>query len=135
MHMVRTFSWGGAAGALLVLLAGCDFAPDPPQGAPMIGELPKKLCAQAAESLDKAGKTGGFESDGRGGAIINQDSWVVMGAEGQESLTQTLAVDAACRAGTVPKEQQVSVRSEEGRTLSNRIVEIVPDSKIFFEEE
>jgi hypothetical protein len=133
--MVRTFSWGGAAGAVLVLLAGCDFAPEPPQAPAMIAELPKKLCAQAAESLAKAGKTGAFESDGRGGAILDQDSWVVMGAAGQDSLTQTLAVDAACKAGTVPKEQQVSVRSVEGRTLSNRIVEIAPDTKIYFEEE
>jgi hypothetical protein len=135
MHMVQTFSWGGAAGALLVLLAGCDFAPKPPEAAPLMEELPKKLCAQAAESLDKAGKSGAFEADGRGGATINQDAWVVMGAEGQDSLTQTLAVDAACKAGTVPNEQQVSVRSEEGRTLSNRIVEIAPDAKVFFEEE
>lgn len=134
--MVRTFPRGlAAAGALLVLLAGCDFVPEPPQAPPMIAQLPKKLCAQAAESLDKAGKSGGFEHDGRGGATINQDAWVVMGAAGQDGLTQTLAVDAACRAGTVPKEQQVSVRSEEGRTLSNRIVEIAPDAKIFFEEE
>jgi hypothetical protein len=136
MNMVRAFSLGAAAGALLLLLAGCDFAPDPPpQAPPMIAQLPKKLCAQAAESLDKAGKSGGFESDGRGGATIQQDAWVVMKPEGQDRLTQTLAVDAACKAGTVPKEQQVSVRSEEGRTLSNRIVEIAPDSKMFFEEE
>ena len=133
--MVRIYPCRAAAGALLVLLAGCDFAPKPPEAPALIGELPKKLCAQAAESLEKAGKSGAFESDGRGGATINQDAWVVMGAEGQDSLTQTLAVDAACRAGTVPKEQQVSVRSEEGQTLSNRIVEIAPDAKIFFEEE
>ena len=132
--MVQRFAASAALGALL-LLAGCDFAPKPPEPAPLIGELPKKLCAQAAESLEKAGKSGGFESDGRGNATVQQDVWVVMGAEGQDGLTQTLAVDAACKAGTVPKEQQVSVRSEEGRTLSNRIVEIAPDSKIFFEEE
>ncbi|HZG09333.1 MAG TPA: hypothetical protein VEZ70_10190 [Allosphingosinicella sp.] len=129
-HWART-----AAAALLVLSAtGCDLAPEEPTGPPMIGKLPAELCAQAKKNLDDAGKTGGFEYDGRGGATIREDAWIVMGAQGQGDLTQTLAVDAACKAGTVPREQQVFVRSEEGRTLSSRIVEIAPATDMFFED-
>jgi hypothetical protein len=128
-HLARA-----AAAALLVLSApGCDLAPEEPAVPPMIGKLPPELCAQAKESLDGAGKTGGFEHDGRGGATISEDAWIVMGAQGQGDLTQTLAVDAACKAGTVPREQQVFVRSEEGRILSSRIVEIAPATNMFFE--
>lgn len=133
--MVERFAGCVAAGALLMLLPGCDFAPEPPQAPPLIGQLPQKLCAQAAESLNKAGKSGGFEHDGRGGATVQENAWVIMGPSGQNGLTQTLAVDAACKADTVPREQQVHVRNEEGRTLSNRIVEIAPDAKDLFEEE
>ena len=122
-------------GGALLLLAGCDFAPEPPQAPPLIGQLPKKLCTQAADSLSKAGKSGGFEHDGRGGATIQQDAWIVMGPQGQDGLTRTLAVDAACKANTVAREQQVLVRSEEGRTLSNRVVEIAPDANEIFEGE
>jgi hypothetical protein len=132
--MVRVRSQAVAAGALLALLAGCDFAPEPPEAPPMLGQLPKALCAQAAESLAKAGAGGGFEHDGRGAATITEDAWIVMGAAGQDNLTRTLAVDAACKAGTVPREQQVFVRSEEGRTLSSRIVEIAPNDQMFYDE-
>ncbi len=133
--MFRAYRCWAAAGATLFMTAGCDFAPEPPEAPPAFGEMPKELCARAAESLSKAGRSGGFEHDGRGGATIQQEAWIVMGPSGQENLTKTLAVDAACRAQTVPREQQVAVRSEEGRTLSNRIVEIAPDTKFLFEEE
>jgi hypothetical protein len=132
--MVRSGSKWTSAVVLLSLLAGCDFAPEPPKGPATIGRLPKQLCAQAAQSLDKAGKSGGFEHDGRGSATIQRDAWIVMGAKGQEQLTQTLAVDAACKADSAPREQQVFVRSEEGVSLSSRIVEIAPDADMFFDE-
>jgi hypothetical protein len=132
--MGRGLSRWAAAGVLMWVLAGCDFAPDPPQGPAVIGALPKQLCAQAAQSLDKAGKSGGFEHDGRGSATIQRDAWIVMGAKGQEQLTQTLAVDAACKADSAPREQQVFVRSEEGQSLSSRIVEIAPNADMFFDD-
>jgi hypothetical protein len=134
MTMDRSLCGRTAAGILLSALAGCDFAPQPPQGPAMIGRLPKDVCAQVAQSLDKAGKSGGFEHDGRGSATIQRDAWIVMGAKGQERLTQALAVDAACKADSAPREQQVFVRSEEGISLSSRIVEIAPDAEVFFEE-
>ena len=128
---------GGCRAALLLLLlplAGCEEAPQPP-AASLLSELPKELCARAADGLDRSGKTGAFEHDGRGSATIRHDVWITMGPDGQDELTKALAVDAACKAGTVPREQQVFVRSEEGQTLSSRIVEIAPDSGMFLDDE
>jgi hypothetical protein len=124
-----------AALPLVLGLAACQDAPQQPESPPLLSKLPAKLCAQAEEGLERSSKTGAFEYDAAGSATIREDAWVSMGAPGQNDLTQALAVHAACKAGTVPREQQVFVRSEGGRTLSSRIVEIAPDADMFFEDE
>jgi hypothetical protein len=134
--MFHRISRRAPAALLLVLaIASCEEPPQSPEGAPLLSRLPTKLCAQAQDGLERTAKTGAFEFDASGTATIREDAWITMGPEGQNGLTQALAVHAACKAGTVPREQQVFVRSEEGRTLSSRIVEIAPDTDMFFDEE
>jgi hypothetical protein len=124
-----------AALLLAFAVVGCEDAPQRSEGPPLLSKLPAKLCAQAQDGLERSSKTGAFEYEAGGSATIREDAWVTMGPQGQNDLTQALAVHAACKAGTVPREQQVFVRSEGGRTLSSRVVEIAPDAGMFFEEE
>ena len=120
--------------AALVLLAGCDQAAEQSAPAPMLTKLPAKLCAQASDVLTKLGKTGTFEHDRRGGATMDGQAWLVMGKTGQDQLAQTIAIDAACAANAVPTEQKIEIRSDDGRALVTRVVEITPDPAALLDE-
>ena len=115
------------------LLAGCDPAPEVPTKAATLGKLPAEICAKAAESLKELGNTAVFEHDGKGAATLSETVWLGMGPDAREQLARTLAVDAACKHQDAPREMQISIKSESGRTLSGRVVEIAPGADVLFE--
>jgi hypothetical protein len=114
-------------------LAGCD-APQQPESAPLIGELPADLCAKVKASVARLVKSAVMESDGAGHATIDEGAWIAMGKSSQDRLAQGLALEAACNAKAAPATQMVTVRSDSGRVLVERIVEIAPDQGEIFEE-
>lgn len=114
-------------------LAGCDQPPEQP-AASLLGALPAELCGKVKASVARLVKTAVMESDGAGGATIEEAAWIAMGRAGQDRIAQALALEAACNANTAPAIQEVTIRNEGGRTLLNRIVEIAPDQGEIFEE-
>ena len=117
----------GPALLALLLLASCDAPADKPVAKPFLTQLPAQLCAQASKSLASLDESGTFEHDGKGGAIIQEQAWMALAEEGQDQLARAIAVDAACTAKSAPSEFQIDVRGETGRSLTNRVVEIVPN--------
>ncbi|TFI59914.1 hypothetical protein E2493_01285 [Sphingomonas parva] len=118
-----------------VLLAGCDPAPEVPADGSINQPLPASICTEATKSLETLSKSGSFEYDREGNATLQQDIWLQLGSAGQNQLTQALAFAAACATGKTPREQQVLVRADDGRTLSNRTVEIAPDTDLLFDQD
>ena len=53
-----------------------------------------------------------------------EEAWNRMGRDQHEQIGTLLAVHAACAAKEPPTEQAITVRSESGRTLATRIVEV-----------
>ena len=130
-----THTPAGFAALAFLMLASCDQpAPEPAAELPKT-PLPAKLCAQVAESLDQFAKSGSFENDRKGGVTIAHDVWLALGQVGQGELTQSVAVDAACAAGAMPKETQVQIRSETGQTLMSRVVELAPETIVLDDAE
>jgi hypothetical protein len=123
------------ATAPLLLLAGCDPEPALPTGPATLGKLPAKLCAQAADGLAELGRGAMFEHDGKGDATMAETAWFALGPARQDELARTLAVDAACKEASAPREVRVSVRSETGRKLTSRIVELAPGADAMFDQE
>lgn len=117
------------------MLASCDKPAAEPAAELPKTALPAKLCAQVAGSLDNFAKSGAFENDRKGGVTIAHDVWLALGQVGQDELAQSVAIDAACAAGAMPKESQVQIRSETGQTLMSRVVELAPETVIFDEAE
>jgi hypothetical protein len=122
----------GAVGAL-VLLASCN-APEEPAATPTLASLPPEVCARAGQELQRLAGTAVFEPGAKGSGTIEEAAWLQLGKGGQDQLAQTLALDAACAASEMPREQQIVIRAADGRTLMSRVIEIVPDLGDFLEE-
>jgi hypothetical protein len=124
--------WGVAALAA-VSLGGCDAQPDPNARRAAV-KLPAKVCAQAREAVEKIVAQGGVEVDGKGGATVMEEAWIPMGADRRDQLVQLLGYDAACRAAEASLEQNVTIRNEYGRVMSNRVVETSVDLSTILQE-
>lgn len=108
--------------ALFTLLAasGCDVpAPPAPQSAEA---MPADLCAKVQAALEELAKKSALQLDGKGGAALPEMLWLELGAERRGQLANSIAHDAACRAGGPGREQQVVIRNESGRILSERTI-------------
>jgi hypothetical protein len=114
-----------ASAALALVLSACQEAeqPAPPAAAP----LPAQVCNQAREALDKLSATGSFEYSADGQATLEEAAWLPMGGQHREALAQALAFHAACSAKEPPREQQITIRNEGGRVLTQRVVETAVD--------
>ena len=119
--------------ATALALAGCEQPPQQPATS-LLGALPAELCGKVKASVGRLVRTAVMESDGAGGATIEEAAWLAMGKAGQDRLAQALAIEAACNANAAPATQEVTIRRDGGRILLNRIVEIAPDQGEIFEE-
>jgi hypothetical protein len=112
--------------AILILLAAsaCEAPKVDQQHA--AAPLPPQICEQAREGLgalkDQAAVV---HSDGE--ATIDNMMWMQMGQDGRDQLVRLLAIDAACAAETPPREQEVTVRDETGRTITQQTVPVTFD--------
>jgi hypothetical protein len=118
---------GSAASAALAALAlsACQEAQRP--APPLAEPLPAQVCSQAREALEKVSRAGIFEYGADGQATIEEAVWLPMAPSQREALAQALAFHAACSAKEPPLEQTVTIRSEGGRVLTQRVVETSVD--------
>jgi hypothetical protein len=119
------FAFKPAPFLLLALLAACDGAPPPPQ-APLL-PVPPEACAKVKEALDTLQGQGALVYTDKGEATIDQQGWLAMGAGPREQLATALGLHAACSQSTPTAEQTVTVRSETGTTLMQRVIETQTD--------
>lgn len=112
------------AALLLALLAGCDRQPAGQlPDTRVMAPLPAKVCSQARDALAKLKGKPGIEISGPAEATVEDQIWLQLGAPGRDQLAQLLAYDAACASSNAPREQQVTIRSQFGTVLMQRIVE------------
>jgi hypothetical protein len=106
--------------ALLAPLAACHKAPAPP--AQNDGPIPAKVCADTKKSLDSLSAQGGMDITDKGEATVEQAIWRAMVPDQRDSLATALAFRAGCASGHQSKEQEVTIRSEEGLVLAHRFI-------------
>jgi hypothetical protein len=108
-----------------VLVAACQPEAEAP---PPAQRLPAAVCEKAREGLERLSKAGGaFRYDAQGEATIEQANWLALDQYQREGLGQALAIHAACGAEEPPREQTITIRSEYGTVLTQRVVETSVD--------
>jgi hypothetical protein len=112
--------------AALAALGACNFLGEAEQKAPA-APLPKQVCTQAREAIDKLSEGGGFVYAGNGEGTIEEAAWLQLDPPSREQLEQVLAYDAACSAKEPSAEQTAIIRNEGGRVLSQRVIETSAD--------
>jgi hypothetical protein len=116
----------------LLALAACHQAPPPPE--PYEGPIPAQLCAQVKKSLDTLSAQGGMDFDDKGAGTIEHPIWLAMATEQRDSVARALAFRAGCASGRQSKEQEVTIRSEEGVVLMHRYVSTKVDPQSMIEQ-
>jgi hypothetical protein len=116
----------------LLALAACHQAPPPPE--PYEGPIPAQLCGEVKKSLDTLSAQGGVDFDDKGNATIEHAIWLTMSAEQRDSVARALAFRAGCASGRQSKEQEVTVKNEEGMVLMHRYVSTKVDPQSMLEQ-
>ena len=105
---------------LLAALAACHKAPEAPQ--PLDGPVPAQICNETKKALDGLGAQGGVEFTDKGEATVEHAIWLNMTPDQRDSIARALAFRAGCASGRQSKEQEVTIRSEEGMVLMHLFV-------------
>src|SRR5947208_2050563 len=111
-----------AAPALILLaaLAACHKAPEAPTR--IEGPIPAQICTDTKKALDTLAAQGGTEFTDKGEATVEHSIWLAMSADQRDSIARALAFRAGCASGRQSKEQEVTIRSDEGMVLMHRFV-------------
>lgn len=112
---------------LVAALAACDnqFGADEVKMPP--ARLPDQLCKQASEGIKTLNESGGFQYAGAGEGTLEEQAWLQMTEPQRDQILNLLAVDAACTSEEPVAEVTARVRSEGGRTLSERLIQTSAD--------
>ena len=106
--------------SLMLILAACGPAPEQPVAeAPPV---PKQICDQSRDGLEKMRAKGAIDFDDSGSATVPQDAWMAMGAVPHGQLAQMLAFHAACTNPDKAAERHIVIRNEAGVALMERDV-------------
>lgn len=107
-----------------VLAAGCG---DQPGGGfseeKAYAPPPRQVCDKARGGIEQLRGRPGIELGAPGEAIIEDAIWLEMGETGRDQFAQLLAYGLSCSLKDPPREQQVTIRSPEGRVLMQRLVQ------------
>ena len=106
--------------ALLAALAACHKAPEPPP--PLDAPIPAQVCTETKKALDTLSAQGGVEFTDKGEAIVEQAVWLNMAPDQRDSIARAVAFRAGCASGRQSRNQEVTIRSEEGMVLMHRFV-------------
>lgn len=104
----------------LATIAACHQAPPPPQA--VDAPIPAQICTQVKTSLDTLQKQGGFEFTDKGEATVEQAVWLAMSDGQKDSVARALAFRTGCTSGRQAKDQEVTIRSEDGTVMTHRFV-------------
>jgi hypothetical protein len=106
--------------ASILALAGCHKAPEPPQ--PLDGPIPAQICTETKKALDTLAAQGGTDFTDKGEATVEHAIWLTMSPDQRDSIARALAFRAGCASGRQSKEQEVTIRGEDGMVLMHRFV-------------
>ena len=106
--------------ALLSVLAACHEAPPAP--ARVEGPIPAQICNEVKKSLDALSAQGGMDFTDKGEGTIEHAFWVQFNEGQRDSIGRSLAFRASCAAGRQSKEQEITIRAEDGTVLMHRFV-------------
>ena len=106
--------------ALFAGVAACHKAPEAPQA--IEGPIPVQVCTETKKALDALAAQGGTEFTDKGEATVEHAIWLSMAADQRDSLARALAFRAGCASGRQSKEQEITIRSDEGMVLMHRFV-------------
>jgi hypothetical protein len=104
----------------LAMIAACHQAPPPPQVPDT--PIPEQICTDVKKSLDTLQKQGGFEFTDKGEATVEQAAWLAMSDDEKDSVVRALAFRNGCTSGRQAKDQEVTIRNEEGMVLTHRFI-------------
>ena len=115
----------------IVTLSACHKAPEAPQA--LEGPIPAQICTETKKALDALAAQGGTEFTDKGEATIMQAAWLDMSPDQRDSIARALAFRAGCASGRQSREQEVTIRSEEGMVLMHRFVSTKADPQTMLE--
>jgi hypothetical protein len=118
---------------LVAGLAACHKPPPAPE--PLEAPIPAKICTETKTSLDALAAQGGTEFTDKGEATVEQAIWLTMVPNQRDSMARALAFRAGCVSGRQSKEQEVTIRNEQGMVLVHRFVSTRTDPQSLLEDE
>jgi hypothetical protein len=105
---------------LVALLAACHKVPPPPEA--VAGPIPTQICAEVKKSLDALTANGGFEGSDKSEATVESAAWFAMSTDQRDGIARALAFRAGCASGRQSKDQEVTIRGDDGTVLMHRFV-------------
>ena len=103
------------------LLSACGF--DETQApTPAAEPLPKEVCAQSKQAVERLEKSGGLVLNSPTDAVMMQQAWLELTPAARDALLTAMALAATC-AGEPRLEQEVTVHSDTGTLLVRRVVQ------------
>ena len=121
-----------AAALTTLALGGCGEAEQPPP--PTTAPLPAQVCSQAREALDKLSRAGAFEYSADGQATLEEAVWLPMARAQRDALAQALGFHTACQSKQPSRETSITIKNEDGRVLTQRVVEASADLSTALQE-
>jgi hypothetical protein len=115
----------------LLALAACHKAPEAPQA--IEGPIPAQICTETKKALDTLAAQGGVEFTDKGEATIEHAIWLTMSPDQRDSIARALGFRASCTSGRQSKEQEVTIRSEDGMVVMHRFVSTRVDPQTMLE--
>ena len=122
-----------SASSLLILaaLAACHKAPEAPQL--IESPIPAQICSETKKALDTLSAGGGVEFTDKGEATVEHAIWLAMVPDQRDAIARGLAFRAGCVSGRQSKQQEITIRSEDGMVLMHRFVSTSTDPQSMLE--